>query len=69
MDILRIKIPYKDIYTSVFLIRTPQGDVIFDTAATDEDVENYILPAIKLYLQIMACRKDRQIIFRNQMNG
>lgn len=47
MDILRIKIPYKDIYTSVFLIRTPQGDVIFDTAATDEDVEKYILPIIK----------------------
>ncbi len=47
MDILRIKIPYKDIYTSVFLIRTPQGDVIFDTATTDEDVEKYILPIIK----------------------
>jgi len=47
MDILRIKVPYKDIYTSVFFIKTPQGDVIFDTATTDEDVENYILPAIK----------------------
>lgn len=47
MDIIRIKVPYKDIYTSVFIIKTPQGDVIFDTAATDSDIENYVLPVIE----------------------
>lgn len=45
--IRRITIPYKDIYTSVFILDTEQGAILFDTAATDYDVETYILPALR----------------------
>jgi len=45
-DITRLVIPFKDIYTSVFIIKTPAGAVVFDTATYDSDVEDYILPAL-----------------------
>jgi len=46
-DIFRLVMPYKDIYTTVFLIRTPDGTVVFDTATTPEDVNGCILPALE----------------------
>ena len=42
----RITIPYKDIYTSVFILDTADGTVLFDTAASDYDVDTYILPEL-----------------------
>ena len=45
--IRRITIPYKDIYTSVFILDTKQGTILFDTAASDYDVETYILPELR----------------------
>lgn len=44
--ISRIHIPYKDIYTTVLLLRSPRGNILFDTAHKQTDVENYILPAL-----------------------
>jgi len=45
--IRRITIPYKDIYTSVFILDTKQGTVLFDTASSDYDAETYILPELR----------------------
>lgn len=42
----RITIPYKDIYTSVFILDTPEGTVLFDTASSEYDVDTYILPEL-----------------------
>ncbi len=42
----RITVPYKDIYTSVFILDTPEGTVLFDTAFSDYDVDTYILPEL-----------------------
>ena len=46
-NIFRIKVPFEDIYTTVFIIKTKGGSVIFDTATYDSDVDEYILPAIE----------------------
>lgn len=46
-DIYRLKIPFSNIYTSVFIIRTPDGTVVFDTASKDADAQNYIIPALE----------------------
>lgn len=46
-DIYRLKVPFENIYTSVFLISTPSGLIIVDCAATDEDVNEYIMPALE----------------------
>jgi len=46
-DIHRLVIPFLDIYTTVFLLETPDGAVLFDTATYPEDADNYILPALR----------------------
>ena len=46
-DIYRLKVPFENIYTSVFLIRSPSGVILVDSATTAEDVDEYILPALK----------------------
>ena len=46
-NIRRITIPYKDIYTSVFILDTKDGTILFDTAFSDYDVETYILPELR----------------------
>ena len=47
-DIYRLKVPFDgDVYTSVFLIKSPSGNLLVDCATTDNDVENFIVPALK----------------------
>ena len=45
-NIYRLRVPFDAIYTSVFLIRTEGGVFLVDTATTDKDVDQYIIPAI-----------------------
>lgn len=45
--IRRITIPYKDIYTSVFILDTKDGTILFDTAFSDYDVDTFILPELQ----------------------
>ena len=42
----RIDVPYKDIYVALYVLRTPGGVVMYDTAAKDSDVDEYIVPAL-----------------------
>lgn len=44
--IRRVTIPYKDIYTSVFILDTKDGTILFDTAFCDYDVDTFILPEL-----------------------
>ena len=43
----RLVVPFLDIYTTIFLIDTPEGLVVFDTATYPEDMDNYLVPALK----------------------
>jgi len=45
--ILRLTVPFKDIFTTVYAIRTSEGVLVFDTATTAEDVEGFLLPFLK----------------------
>ena len=45
--IFRLKVPFEDLYTSVFLVETPQRLILVDCATTDDDVELCIIPALK----------------------
>ncbi len=40
----RLTIPYKDIFTTVYTVRTDNGILIFDSGSFDEDIENSIIP-------------------------
>ena len=41
-----LKIPYKGIHTTVCLIRTEEGVVLFDAASYDSDITGLVLPAL-----------------------
>lgn len=45
--IFRLTIPFLDIYTTVFVVDTPDGALLFDTATYPEDADNCLVPLIK----------------------
>ena len=45
-DIYALRTPYKDIFTTVYFIKTAHGALLFDAASYDCDVENAIIPAL-----------------------
>ncbi len=45
--IYRLCVPFEEIYTSVFLLQFQAGCILLDGAASDEDAENYVLPALE----------------------
>ncbi len=45
--IYRLKIPFEDLYTSVFLIQTRQCNVLVDCGTCANDVDKHIIPAIE----------------------
>ena len=44
--ITAIRVPFIDIFTTVFLVKTESGNLLFDTATYDSDVTDIILPAL-----------------------
>lgn len=45
-SLYRLTLPYKDIFTTIYFMRCPEGDIMFDAASFPEDLEEHILPAI-----------------------
>ena len=45
-NIYRLKIPFENLYTSVFLIKTDNGGILVDCATLNKDVDEYIIPAL-----------------------
>ena len=48
-EIYRLKIPFDTVYTSVFLVETDEGAILVDCATTNEDVTDYIAPALEAF--------------------
>ncbi len=46
-NIYGIKIEYKDIFTTVYVVKTQKGCLLFDAASFDEDITNHIIPMLK----------------------
>ena len=45
--ILLLKVPFEDLYTSVFFVETAEGLCVIDCATTAHDVDTYIVPALR----------------------
>jgi hypothetical protein len=45
-EIYRLKIPFENLYTSVFLIRNEKGNILIDAATKDGDVDEWIVPSL-----------------------
>ena len=43
-NIVRLTTPYKDIFTTVYTVKTEQGVLLFDAASYEEDAGKYLLP-------------------------
>ena len=46
--IYRLRVPFENLYTSVFLVRTEEGTALVDCATTDADVDHRIVPALNV---------------------
>lgn len=46
-DIYRTTLPYKDIFTTVYALKTPEGAILFDAGSYDEDAALYIKPFLE----------------------
>jgi len=46
-DLWRLEIPYKDIFTTVYVLIGENGTILFDTADAQRDVEEDILPMLE----------------------
>ena len=60
----RLVVPFEDIYTTVFVLTTDEGAVLFDTATYPEDIDNYIVPALQ-FLGIAAQELQYVVISHN----
>lgn len=45
--ILRLKVPFEDLYTAVFFVECEDGVSVIDSATTSSDVDTVILPALR----------------------
>lgn len=45
--VTRQTLSYKDIFTTVYTVKTEEGYLLFDAASTDADIDGVILPALK----------------------
>lgn len=45
----RLRVPFDDIYTSVFLITTEKGNILVDCATYSTDVTEHIIPALNSF--------------------
>lgn len=46
-NLYRITTPYKDIFTTVYLLIAKNGAILFDAASFDEDVDEVVAPALE----------------------
>lgn len=46
-NIYALCVPYKDIFTTVYFVKTENGALIFDTASYDQDVDSAVIPALR----------------------
>ncbi len=64
-NIFRIKVPFENIYTTVFIITTKSCTLIFDTATYSSDIDGHILPAIEK----AGLKNDIKYVFLSHSHG
>lgn len=62
----RTTLPYKDIFTTIYTIRTEEGVLLFDAASFDTDAQTYILPFLK---EVGVAPEELKYIFISHNHG
>lgn len=65
-NIHRITLPYKDIFTTVYTVKTDKGVLLFDAASYDTDLEQYIQPMLD---ELKIGAEDLKYIFISHNHG
>lgn len=65
-NIYRTTIPYKNIFTTVYLIKSESGAILFDAATTEYDVDNYIVPMLA---ELGVGNEDLKYVFISHAHG
>ncbi len=65
-EIMRLKVPFENIYTAVFLIKCGGGYVLVDAATTENDANEVIIPAI---LRCGVSLNEIKYIFCTHLHG
>lgn len=65
-NIHRITLPYKDIFTTVYTVKTDKGVLLFDAASYDTDLEQYIQPMLD---ELKITAEDLKYIFISHNHG
>ena len=65
-SLYRLKVPFEDIYTAVFLVKTECGCMLFDTGAKASDVTDIIVPALR---ELGVSDKELKYIFCSHAHG
>ena len=62
----RITLPYKDIFTTVYTVKTDKGVLLFDAASYDTDLEQYIQPMLD---ELNITAEDLKYVFISHNHG
>ncbi len=46
-NIYRLTMPFKDIFTTVYVLQSPNGVILFDAATYASDIDDYIVPMLQ----------------------
>lgn len=65
-NIHRITLPYKDIFTTIYTVKTDKGVLLFDAASYDTDLEQYIQPMLD---ELKITAEDLKYIFISHNHG
>lgn len=62
----RLKIPFENIYTTVYIVVTAEGCAVIDSGTYPEDVDEYILPALS---ELGICKGDVKLLLLTHDHG
>ena len=66
LGLYRLKIPFEDLYTTVYFVITEQGCAVIDSGTYPSDVEEYILPALS---ELGVCKADVKLLLLTHDHG
>ena len=65
-NLYRTTLPYKDIFTTVYAMKAPEGVILFDAASYPTDVDEYIVPFLE---ELGITEKELKYVFISHNHG
>ena len=66
LGLYRLRIPFEELYTTVYFVISGQGCAVIDSGTYPSDVEEYILPALS---ELGVCKDDVKLLLLTHDHG